>query len=285
MRHWLKVQKDLGSIPISEGDIYGDTPMHVERYLFRSLEKVVSGIGPAALIAQLGGARVNEGEVGQWRLSTLPSQSMLIPPNCATHWHYSGTVDFVVFYFPDQPSGITEQLRALASTSEDPLLFNDQLVSAAALQLVNELALGTAANSDYVARLAHVMLEQGYRALTTTPAGCFDPHHVHYSRLQEVLSYIHGNLSQSLTAESLSIRAEISCAHFRRIFLEAMGVPLHQYVLNTRMNQARKLLTQTAIPISRIAEDCGFSSQSHLTACFRKLHAATPAEFRGRNTF
>jgi AraC family transcriptional regulator len=57
-------------------------------------------------------------------------------------------------------------------------------------------------------------------------------------------------------------------------------------VLAARLEQARKLLNVTNLPISRIAEDCGFSSQSHLTARFREAHAATPAEFRahGRQT-
>ena len=34
------------------------------------------------------------------------------------------------------------------------------------------------------------------------------------------------------------------------------------------------------MPISRIAEECGFSSQSHLTERFRTAYAATPAEYR-----
>jgi AraC family transcriptional regulator len=51
-------------------------------------------------------------------------------------------------------------------------------------------------------------------------------------------------------------------------------------VLAARLEQARKLLTMTTLLISRIAGDCGFSSQSHLTASFRTAHAATPAEYR-----
>jgi len=43
---------------------------------------------------------------------------------------------------------------------------------------------------------------------------------------------------------------------------------------------ARKLLTQSNLPISRIAEECGFSSQSHLTASFRSAHSVTPALYR-----
>ena len=44
--------------------------------------------------------------------------------------------------------------------------------------------------------------------------------------------------------------------------------------------QARKLLTMSSMPIARIAQESGFSSQSHLTACFRAAHAVTPAKYR-----
>jgi AraC family transcriptional regulator len=59
-----------------------------------------------------------------------------------------------------------------------------------------------------------------------------------------------------------------------------MGVSPHRYVLAARLDLARKLLTQTTFPISRIAEECGFSSQSHLTASFRAAHSTTPAQYR-----
>lgn len=284
MKHWLKVRKELGSCPITEGEIGGKNYLYAERYLFHSIEKSVSGIGTTVLMAQFGGARVKEGEVGQWRATSLPSQCALLSSGCATHWHYSGAIDFGVFYFPEKPFGIMERLSALVQANKEPLTFNDHLVNTAALQLLNELAKDTAADENYMTRLADVMLEQVYRTLTTTSVGKIDPRHVHYSRLQAVLSYIHENLSEELSAQSLADRAEVSLAHFRRLFEEAMGMPVHRYILATRLNQARKLLTLTTMPISRIAEDCGFSSQSHLTACFKTAHSATPAQFRSLHT-
>lgn len=284
MKHWTKVRKQLGSHPITEGEIGGKDYLYAERYLFHSIEKYVSGIGTTVLLAQFGGARVNEGEVGQWRATSLPSQCVLVPSGCATHWHYSGAIDFGVFYFPEKTSGLLELMSSIAQANQEPLVFNDHLVNVAALQLLNELKKDTLADEDFMTRLADVMLEQVYRTLTTSAAGKFDPRHVHYSRLQAVLSFIHENLSEELSAQSLADRAEVSLAHFRRLFREAMGVPVHRYVLATRLNQARKLLTLTTMPISRIAEDCGFSSQSHLTACFKTAHAASPSQFRSLHT-
>jgi AraC family transcriptional regulator len=131
-----------------------------------------------------------------------------------------------------------------------------------------------------MAMLASVMLEQTYRVLTTPATGGINPRHIHFARLQAVLGYIHEHLAGDLSAQMLADRAQVSLAHFRRLFQEAMGAPPHRYILAARLEQARKLLTMTTHPISRIAGDCGFSSQSHLTASFRAAHAATPAEYR-----
>ncbi|MBK9623197.1 MAG: helix-turn-helix transcriptional regulator [Rhodocyclaceae bacterium] len=95
-----------------------------------------------------------------------------------------------------------------------------------------------------------------------------------------MLNHIHEHLTEDLSAEVLARRADVSLAHFRRIFEEAMGVPPHRYIVGARLEQARKLLTVSSMPISRIAQECGFSSQSHLTACFRAAHAVTPAGYR-----
>ncbi|MGJ8669403.1 MAG: helix-turn-helix domain-containing protein [Oceanococcus sp.] len=282
MKRWRHVREELGSIPIVEGEIGGDAPLYVERYLFRSVEKHVTGLDTVGLTIQLGGARVHEGETGHWRSTTLPSQGMLVPAHFPTHWHYSGAVDFAVFYFSDQDSEVLKPLQDLAHSRQEILTFSDQLVGAAALQLVSELQNRRKANPDFMMRLARVMLDQLHRVLSNTAIGGFDPRHIHYSRLQTVLSFIHENLAQSLSAETLAERADVSLGHLRRLFNEAMGVPIHRYILATRLEEARKMLALTSVPISRIAQECGFSSQSHLTACFRKLHAETPAQYRAQ---
>jgi AraC family transcriptional regulator len=218
----------------------------------------------------------------------LPTQSLLVPAGVPTHWHYSGTVDFAVFYFLTGGSSVMKRLDVLAQSRDAPVPFSDPLVGAAALQLVSELQKAHGADAGFMGRLADVMLEQTYRALVTPGTRGINPRHVHFSRLQAVLNHVHANLAADLSAARLAQRAEVSPAHFCRIFREAMGVPPHQYVLAARLDFARKLLTQSMLPISRIAEECGFSSQSHLTASFRAAHSTTPAQyrahFRQRNT-
>jgi AraC family transcriptional regulator len=277
---WLKVREELGHAPIVAGRIGGATPLFAERYLYQTIERTVSGLGCTGLVTQFGGGRVREGEPDHWRSMNLPTQSLLVPSGVPTHWHYSGTVDFAVFYFLEGGSSVMQSLDVLAQAREAPVPFSDPLVGAAAMQLAGELQKGPSADEGFMERLAGVMLEQTFRALMTPGTRGINPRHVHFSRLQAALNHIHDNLSGDLSAARLAARADVSLAHFSRIFRDAMGVPPHRYVLAARLDFARKLLTQSTLPISRVAEECGFSSQSHLTASFRSAHSVTPAEYR-----
>lgn len=277
---WFKVRRQLGHQPIVAGRIGGQSPLFVERYLYQDIERPVAALGLTGLVCQFGGGRVREGEPDRWRSMNLPTQSLLIPKAVPTHWHYSGTVDFAVFYFLDGVGGAMQGLETLAASRDAPLPFSDPLVGAAARQLVGELQRGPGADDGFMRRLADVMLEQAFRVLTTPGTAGINPRHVHFGRLQAVLNFIHGSPAADLSAANLAARAEVSLAHFVRIFRDATGVSPHRYVLAARLDLARKLLTQSTMPIARIAQECGFSSQSHLTASFRAAHSTTPAKYR-----
>lgn len=277
---WASVRRDVGRPPLAEGRIGGDNPLYVEHWVYQATRVDVSGIGCPVLVTQLGGARVNEGNTKSWRTSTLPSQSILIPPGTATSWHYSGAVDDVAFYFLDPQHGVQERLANLAALQGEPMQFSDALVAAAAQQLVDELHSGQSADEPFMARLVDVMLEQVFRVLTASSPSGIHPRHIHYARLQRVLHHIHSHLPQPLPNEMLAERAGVSESHFRRVFMDAVGMPPHRYILGRRLALARKLLVMSELPIAVIAAECGFYSQSHLTKSFQATHAATPAAYR-----
>jgi len=51
-------------------------------------------------------------------------------------------------------------------------------------------------------------------------------------------------------------------------------------VLRLRLERVHELLTRTSFSIARVAAQCGFNSQSHMTACFAAAYGITPARAR-----
>ncbi len=279
--YFQQIHCELDAQPIVEGRVGGRTPLYCDRYLLSGIDRAISALPVMVMSVQLGGARVLEGRAGQWRSKNLPSFMLLVPPGCATNWHYSGTVDVGNLYFVGPPEGLVARLLALFEEQAGPLQFSDALVGSAVQQIFAELQKGVAAADDeYIEKLVDVLLEQSFRVLTTPGVTGLAPSHVHYPRLQKVLQYIRLNLPGDLSVAYLAEFTGVSETHFRRMFQEAIGASVHQYVQAARMEQARKLLATSSMPISKIAEECGFSSQSHLTNSFRNVYAATPAKYR-----
>lgn len=274
-----QVHEALG-LPMVGGMLCSEMPLYAERYFLHETDRVVPAVSVMALLTQFGGSRVQEGMEGELRSTSLPFVSLLMPAGCATHWHYSGSVDFAVFYLPERTDGVFQQLRELCADAQAPFSFSDALVSAAARQLMDELNLGSQADQGFMARLAAVMFEQVCRALRSDTPGGINPPHIQLARLQTVLTFIREHLAQELSISQLAEQAGVSPAHFRRLFQSAMGMPPHRYVMNARLEHARDLLIQTDLPILHIALECGFSTQSHLTAAFKAAHATTPAQYR-----
>jgi AraC family transcriptional regulator len=275
---WLKVHAEIGQTPIVAGAIAGATPIYVERFLFQTDAVYSSGIDCPTLMTHFGGGSVQESHVGDQQL--IVTQTILVPADIPTTWRYSGSIDYAIFYLLDDGGPALQALRTLAASRDEPRHFSDALVSAAARQIVNELQKGAAADEGFLSRLATVMLEQAFRALTMPARGGISPQHAHYSRLQAVLNHIHASLDQDLSLDVMAAKAGVSRAHFRRLFQDATGMAPHRYVLAARLEQARKLLGMSVLPLAQIAGACGFSSQSHLTASFRAAHAVTPAQYR-----
>jgi AraC-like DNA-binding protein len=67
---------------------------------------------------------------------------------------------------------------------------------------------------------------------------------------------------------------------FRRKFRAATGAPPHEYVLQSRVAEARRLLGETDLPIKSIARQLGYSDVYFFSRQFRKFAGVPPALFR-----
>jgi AraC family transcriptional regulator len=101
-------------------------------------------------------------------------------------------------------------------------------------------------------------------------------------KLLRVRDLIESCLDDDLTLQDLATETGYSRSHFLRVFHATTGMTPHRYLLQRRIERARRLLEQPDISIAEVAYSCGFSSQAHLTVAFRKACGVTPAEYRRR---
>lgn len=97
---------------------------------------------------------------------------------------------------------------------------------------------------------------------------------------ERIREFIHDRLGESLTLREISQALELDIYSFARWFKKEFGIPPHRYVLEARVERAKQLLKRSPLAIASIADECGFSSQSHLTHVFKRHVGISPAAFR-----
>jgi AraC family transcriptional regulator len=99
-------------------------------------------------------------------------------------------------------------------------------------------------------------------------------------RLQRVTDYIHDHLAQDLALAELAEIANASPSHFKALFKQTVGLPVHQYVIRSRVEFAIGLLRDGKLPLSEVALQAGFANQSHMARCMRRVAGVTPSAVR-----
>ena len=97
--------------------------------------------------------------------------------------------------------------------------------------------------------------------------------------IEQTIQYIKSNLSDELSLESLSERANFSPIYFHKLFKASTGRNLRNYIEEQRIKKAIELLTSTSKTLTQIAYECGFSSQSYFSYAFKRKKGSTPREY------
>ena len=98
--------------------------------------------------------------------------------------------------------------------------------------------------------------------------------------VDKVREYLEGHFKESLPIKRLAGMAGTSVSTFSRRFRKLTGLGLEAYLQKRRLDEAKRLLKATRLPIFRIAKDCGFKSNPHFIQLFRRKTGSTPQVFR-----
>ena len=92
--------------------------------------------------------------------------------------------------------------------------------------------------------------------------------------------YILWNLNENITLSDLAKYCNLSERQIQRIFSKYFHCTFKEYILNTKIRQAKTLLFSTNLSISDISITLGFVSQSYFSKRFQYVTGQTPSEYR-----
>ena len=114
-----------------------------------------------------------------------------------------------------------------------------------------------------------------HREQPTPPCGGLSP-----GALRRVREHIEAHLDQKIRVTDLARIAGLSTPHFSRAFKRGLGVAPQQYAVRQRIGKATRLLRDTDLKLSEIAQAAGFADQSHFAKCFARITGTSPSAFR-----
>jgi len=97
--------------------------------------------------------------------------------------------------------------------------------------------------------------------------------------MQDLLRYVVEHIAEPLPLEMLAEKFFVSRSKLTRDFRATVQTSLHDYISSIRIQRA-KILLEEGIPLSFIAQQCGFSHEASFVYMFRCRTGMTPGEYR-----
>jgi transcriptional regulator GlxA family with amidase domain len=98
-------------------------------------------------------------------------------------------------------------------------------------------------------------------------------------------AWINEHLHSDLSLSVLAARTGMSIRSFSRRYMESTGLTPAHAVERLRVEAARRMLSDSKIPIKRIAQRCGFGSDETMRRSFLRLLQTSPQDYRARFSF
>jgi len=98
--------------------------------------------------------------------------------------------------------------------------------------------------------------------------------------VKEPVDFIRKNYHTQFTISELAEVAHLSVSALERRFKKYLAKTPKQFINEIRLENARKLLVETNIPISQVGDETGFTDHSYFSKQFRLFFGELPSEFR-----
>ncbi len=92
--------------------------------------------------------------------------------------------------------------------------------------------------------------------------------------------YIQKHFKEPIGLSDAAEAAGVNTTYLSYIFGQEMGVGFSAYILELRMDHARRLLSETTLKMREVAEESGFHDYHYFSKVFKKMNGVSPADYR-----
>lgn len=99
-------------------------------------------------------------------------------------------------------------------------------------------------------------------------------------RIRKAFNFIKDNYKKEVSLEKVAKEVHMTVPSFCRYFKSQTNKTFIQFLIEYRVNNALKLLTQSDKDIKNISYECGFNNYSHFNRSFKKINLISPSDYR-----
>ncbi|QSF45055.1 response regulator [Paenibacillus tianjinensis] len=98
----------------------------------------------------------------------------------------------------------------------------------------------------------------------------------------KIRQYIRSRLSEEITRDELAAHVYLNPAYLSRLFKKETGLSMSDVIIQERLQKAKRLLEETELKITDIAEQVGYTSLGSFSNLFKRVVGVTPQQYRAR---
>lgn len=100
--------------------------------------------------------------------------------------------------------------------------------------------------------------------------------------IERIRKYIESHYHENINLKSIAAHFYMNSVYLGQLFRKTYGVYFNDFLLNIRIQEAKKLLRQTDLRMYEIAEKVGFQNADYFVTQFEKLENMTPKDYRNK---
>ncbi|MEX0643231.1 MAG: DNA-binding transcriptional regulator [Pirellulales bacterium] len=99
----------------------------------------------------------------------------------------------------------------------------------------------------------------------------------------QAAQWIRQHACENISVNQVVLQTSLSRRSLEQRFVKLLGRTLNSEIIRVKLDRVQRLLVETSLPLSAIAEQAGISSSSYLSVLFHRKLGLTPAQFRRRH--